>query len=154
MEEITLSVPSTYSESPATPPRSQAHPDEAEAGLERLARGFQAAVLSRDRFALTERSRRQRHATFELQLKRLIKATASDTARAVPDRRTRAGVRARSYAAMMVLARLVADDHARTARRCRGVLRWAMGAVAIGSLGIVFTLIANGWLPAAAGFRP
>lgn len=146
MEEITLAVPNTFSDSPGASAPSGTGPGGAPGELERMARAFLAAARSRDRLALTERTRRRRQENFELQLKRLVKTVASETAGTVPDRRARADVRTRIYAAMTVVVRLAAQDQRRTARRARLVLRWAMASAGVGAAGTLFTLKSNGWL--------
>ena len=147
MEEITLSVPNTFSETPAAPRQGATTPEATPDALQRLASGFLAAARSRDRLAITERGRRRRQENFELEVKRLVKNVASETAAAVPNRRGRAEVRARVYRAMMVLMRLAAQDRARGVRRTRRVVRWALATAAVGMAGILFAVIANGWLP-------
>jgi hypothetical protein len=145
MEEITLSVPSAFPDSGPSAPHSATKSPPGSSEIERLARGFLAAARSRDRFALTERRRRQRQESFERQLKRLIKTVASEAANAVSDRHGRADVRTRIYAAMMILARLAAHDQKRTARRARRLFNWSLATAAMGTAGTVFTLSARGW---------
>jgi hypothetical protein len=146
MEEITLSVPRTLPDRQEAPARNETGSPQAPVELERLARGFLAAARSRDRPALTDRHRRQRQENFELRLKGLIKPVASETADLIADRRCRIEVRTRIYAAMMVMARVSAQDQVRTVRRCRRALRWAFASGAVGTAGMFFTVMAKGWI--------
>lgn len=145
MEEITLSIPGALPESPARSTRNTTESGRPADPLERLARAYQTAARSRDRLAMTERSRRRRHESFELQLKRHIKAVASEAADAVPDRRGRAEVRTRTYGAMMELVRLAAHDQLRTVLRFRRMLRRAFAAGAVGATALLVTLLAADW---------
>ena len=114
--------------------------------LERLVAGYLKAARVRDRLALTQRARQRRQERFQLALKTLAKGMATEATRTVHERPLRLDIRTRIYGTMMVLARVTSEDHLAVVGRARNTLRWALSIAVLGFAGIVFTVLANGWL--------
>jgi len=106
-----------------------------------LVRTYLIAAQVRDRFAFTRSARARRREQFEQAAKTVVKNIATEGARVVVDRTSRADARTRFYVGAMVLVRAVSIDQQKVLERSRRRLRWSAVLAIVGLLGICGTLI-------------
>ena len=111
-----------------------------------LVRTYLIAAQVRDRFAFTRSARARRREQFEQAAKTVVKNIATEGARVVVDRTSRADARTRFYVGAMVLVRAVSIDQQKVLERSRRRLRWSAALAIVGLLGFCGTLIGNGIL--------
>jgi hypothetical protein len=143
VEEVVLSVPG-HSDGVTAPAASTAPASEA---LEHIVRDYFAKARARDRIALGGWMRDRRRERYDLALKTLVKAIATEASRNVEDRGARVYARTQIYASVMSLVRMVASDHLVVIGRARRMLCWALAFAVVAVAGVVYivdTLIGNG----------
>jgi hypothetical protein len=150
VEEVVLSVPGhpqSWTEPQSERHASEGSPADPSGTLEPVVRDYFVSARATDRLAVGNWIRRRRRERFDLALKSLVKTIAMEASRKVPDRAARLDVKTQVYGSVMGLAQAMSRDQLIVIRRARRTLRWGLAFAAIGVTGVMFTLIANGWLP-------